>query len=235
MSDRSSRGIAMTPSTPVQRPCDQSHVRRPRAVPAPFPRLAPGTVVDGRYRVEHRIGAGGMGEVWKGAHAGLRIGVAMKTLRAELASDDEARVRFAREAHLLARIRSDHVARVLDFVDDARLGPVLVTEFVDGPPLSKVLESRSFAVEEAVELAIALVTGVRELHRANIVHRDVKPANVFVRPLAEGQLRAVFVDFGVSRLLPDARRRGAARGDHRVRARRRHHRVHGAGADPRLP
>jgi serine/threonine-protein kinase len=162
-----------------------------------------GMTVAGRFRIERRIAAGAMGEVWQGVHCELRLRVAIKTLRKEMIANHEVVARFSREAFLLGRIQSDHVVRVLDFVPDRRLGPVLVTEFIDGPSLATMLEARPITVEECVDLAIDLLSGLRELHRARIVHRDVKPANVLMRPLGDSDFRAVFVDLGVSRLVPD--------------------------------
>jgi serine/threonine-protein kinase len=144
-----------------------------------------------------------MGEVWEGAHVELRLRVALKTLRREMLGNNEVLARFSREAFLLGRVQSEHVARVFDFVVDPKLGPVLVTEFVEGPSLATVIESKRMSVEEGIDLAIDVVTGLRELHRAHVVHRDVKPANILLRPIGDGKHRAVFVDFGVSRLLPE--------------------------------
>jgi serine/threonine-protein kinase len=171
-------------------------------LPVPFQ----GMNVAGRYRVERRIATGAMGEVWLGMHPDLRLRVAIKILRKGMVDNHEIVARFSREAFLLGRIQSDHVVRVLDFVMDRRLGPVLVTEFIEGPSLASILESRRFTIEEAIDLAIDLLSGLRELHRARIVHRDVKPGNILMRPLDDHDYRAVFVDLGVSRLVPDADR-----------------------------
>lgn len=165
--------------------------------------LAPGAMVGGRFRVERRIGSGAMGEVWLGTHRELQLPVAIKTLRDEVRGNPEVVARFSREAFLLGRIQSDHVVRVIDFVTDAGRGPALVTEYVEGVSLHAILASRRYSVEEAVGLAIDLVTGLRDLHRAHIVHRDVKPANVLMRRITEHERRAVFLDLGVSRLLTD--------------------------------
>jgi eukaryotic-like serine/threonine-protein kinase len=166
--------------------------------------LARRNLIDGRFRVERKIASGAMGEVWAGEHVRLKLRVALKVLRREALLDDELTVRFAREAVLLGRIHSDHVARVIDFVEDPKHGPVLVMEFVDGPSLAEVLRTRRLTVEEAVELGIDLANALRALHGARVVHRDVKPSNIIVRPLPDGGTRAVFVDLGVSRHLRDA-------------------------------
>jgi serine/threonine-protein kinase len=169
------------------------------AIPTPVP----GMMVDGRFRMERRIASGAMGDVWQGIHCDLHLRVAIKTLRRDMVQNHEVVARFSREAYLLGRIQSDHVVRVLDFVVDRRLGPVLVTELVDGEPLATILAARRFTVEEGIELAIDLVTGLRELHRAHIVHRDVKPANVLMRRVDDRAYRAVFIDLGVSRLVTE--------------------------------
>jgi serine/threonine-protein kinase len=164
----------------------------------------PGMMVAGRFRMERRIASGAMGDVWQGVHCDLRLRVAIKTLRRDMISSHEVVARFSREAFLLGRIQSDHVVRVLDFVADRRLGPVLVTELIDGASLASILATRRFSVEEAVDLAIDLVSGLRELHRAHIIHRDVKPANILMRKVAEEGYRAVFIDLGVSRLVTES-------------------------------
>jgi serine/threonine-protein kinase len=165
--------------------------------------VRPGTTLGGRYHVERLLASGSMGEVWLAVHGELRMRVALKTLRREMAGHHEIVTRFSREAFLLSRIQSEHVVRVLDFLVDRRVGPALVTEFIDGVPLSAMLSSRRFTVEEVVELAIDLVSGLRELHRAHIVHRDVKPSNVLMRRTGDDCTRAVFIDLGISRLLPE--------------------------------
>jgi serine/threonine-protein kinase len=121
-------------------------------------------------------------------------------LRKEVMSNREVVARFSREAFLLGRIQSEHVARVLDFTVDRRFGPLLVTEFIEGPSLASILQGRRFTVEEAIDLGIDVVSGLGALHRAHVIHRDVKPANILIRTLGDCGRCAVFVDFGVSRL-----------------------------------
>jgi serine/threonine-protein kinase len=159
-------------------------------------------LIGGRFRVERRIAAGGMGEVWEGLHCELQLPVALKTLRREMCANQQALARFSREAFLLGRIQSEHVARVLDFVADKKLGPVLVMEFVQGTLLAEFIEARQLTIEEAIELGMDIARGLRELHRAHVVHRDVKPSNIILRPTYDGLLQAVFVDLGLGRLVP---------------------------------
>lgn len=171
--------------------------------------LTPGSVIAGRYRVDRRVGAGGMGEVWEGEHLGLGTRVAIKTLLEGDENNPELIARFRREAKLLGRVRSDHVARVLDFVQDAEAGLVLIMEFVEGRSLSSVLEAKTLDIDEGLDLAIDLATALADLHRAKIVHRDIKPGNIIMQPTpfardgaadGAGGVRAVLVDFGISRI-----------------------------------
>jgi serine/threonine-protein kinase len=160
-----------------------------------------GAVVLDRYRLEERVGAGGMGEVWCAEHVGVGAKVAIKTLLPATRSSHEMIARFKREAYYLGRIRSDHVARVLDFIEDERFGLVLVMDFVEGDKLANVLSIRGkLGVEEAIEIGVDLASALCDLHRANVVHRDLKPANVILRPVPGGGRRATVVDFGLSRL-----------------------------------
>ena len=165
--------------------------------------LSPRAVIAGRYRVDTKVGAGGMGEVWLGEHIAVGVRVAVKTLLPAAAMNHEVVARFKREAYILGKIRSDHVARVVDFVADDLYGLVLVMEFVEGDPLSRMLLERTLTVEEGVELAFGLASALKDLHGASIIHRDLKPGNVMMQPLPEGRRRAVVVDFGVSRLMSD--------------------------------
>jgi serine/threonine-protein kinase len=161
-------------------------------------------LVGGRFRVDRLIATGGMGEVWAAEQCATGMPVALKTLRADVCSNLEVVQRFKREALLLGRVRSDRVARVIDFLVDAKCGAVLVTEFVEGHSLADAPDPEPLPVERALELGIEIALALQDLHRARIVHRDLKPGNVILQPLEDGRSRAVIVDLGVSRVLsPD--------------------------------
>ena len=163
--------------------------------------LTPGAVIAGRYRVDHKVGAGGMGEVWAGEHRLVGSRVAIKTLLAAAALNHEVVARFKREAYILGKIRSDHVARVVDFVADDVYGLVLVMELVEGEALNRVLQEKMLTVEETIELGCDIASALCDLHHAHIVHRDLKPGNIILQPQQGDRYRAVVVDFGVSRLM----------------------------------
>ncbi|MBK8254679.1 MAG: serine/threonine protein kinase [Polyangiaceae bacterium] len=160
-----------------------------------------GAVIAGRYRVDARVGAGGMGAVFSGEHLAVGVKVALKQLLVSAAENHEVVARFRREAVFLGKIRSDHVARVLDFVTDEKYGLILVMEFIEGDPLSKILGTRTLSVEETIELGADISAALVDLHRHSIVHRDLKPGNIIWQNLPNGSHRAVIVDFGVSRIL----------------------------------
>ena len=171
--------------------------------PSRRPELVAGRVLGGRYRVERRLGTGGMGEVWAAEHVTGHTQVAVKMLLAQALGIPEIVTRFQREAVLLALVHSDHLPHALEFLVDDLYGPLLVTELVEGESLAVVL-ARPLSVEQAVELGIDLATGVAELHRSGVVHRDLKPSNVILRPVEHGRTRAVIIDLGVGRLVDDA-------------------------------
>src|SRR5262245_36046935 len=112
--------------------------------------LRPDAVLAQRYRVKQRVGAGGMAEVWEGEHLKFGMRVALKQLLPEPARVPELVERFRREAELLGRVRSDHVARVLDFLDGPPYGPVLVMEFVEGESLAALVRARRLEIEDAI-------------------------------------------------------------------------------------
>jgi serine/threonine-protein kinase len=164
-------------------------------------KLAQGQVLASRYRLERKLGAGGMGEVWAAKCLSVGTDVAVKILLAAASTNAELLMRFRREAFLLARIRNDHVARVLDFATDDETGLVLVMDLVHGEALSEVLRRGPIRVEDGIDLAVDVLRGLVDLHKANVVHRDIKPGNVIIEPLGDGSRKAVIVDFGLGRLM----------------------------------
>lgn len=167
-------------------------------------------LVAGRYRANRKIGEGAIGEVWEGTHLSLGIKIAIKRLLPVHQGNHELVARFRREAFLIGRVRSEYVARVIDFIQDDASGPALIMEFIDGESLYDLLQRRLLSVEEAVSLGSDVLAGLDELHRAQVVHRDLKPGNIIIEGRARGGHRAVLVDFGMGRIIP---RGGAADGD----------------------
>jgi serine/threonine-protein kinase len=172
-----------------------------------------GATVGGLYRVHEKIGEGGFGEVWSGATIATGERVALKRLHASVAANIESFRRFRREAALLAKVKSDYVAKLVNFLPDPNHGLVLVLEFIDGAPLSDLFRVQTISVEMAIDIGIDVLCAIRDLHAAGIVHRDIKPANVIMRPLPNGDSQAILCDFSTSRLVggpPKSRRSSAA-------------------------
>lgn len=163
--------------------------------------ISPGAIIAGRYRADHKIGAGAMGEVWSGENISVGYKVAIKAMLEGGALDHEVVARFKREAYILGKIKSDYVARVLDFALDEKFGLVLILDLIEGEVFSNTLKRTKLTVEEAIEIGFDVVAGLVDLHNANIVHRDLKPSNIILQPRADGGQRAIIVDFGVSRLM----------------------------------
>ncbi|MDV3221433.1 protein kinase domain-containing protein [Intrasporangium sp.] len=151
----------------------------------------------GRYQLESRIAAGGMGEVHVAMDERLHRRVAVKLLREELAGSGDFVERFRREALMSARLTHPSVARLLDYGQDGETH-FIVMELVEGQDLSKLLAQRGrFPTEEAARITAQVCDALGAAHEAGFVHRDVKPSNVIVTP--EGTVKVT--DFGIARAL----------------------------------
>jgi serine/threonine-protein kinase len=157
-----------------------------------------GTTISGRYCVEHPIGEGAMGCVALARHVSLDETVAIKFLKPELRRDPLAIARLSREARALARIKSDHVARVLDVGATLTVGPYMVMEYLEGTDLGELLEAEGpLPVARVVEISMQLCEALTVAHTAGIVHRDIKPQNLFLA--RHGRFETLKVlDFGIS-------------------------------------
>jgi serine/threonine protein kinase len=157
-----------------------------------------GTTIAGRYRVERPIGEGAMGAVALARHVSLDEKVAIKFLRPELRRDPVAIARLSREAKALARIKSDHVARVLDVGVTLSVGPYMVMEYLEGTDLGEVVDTEGpLPVERAVEVVLQVCEALTVAHTAGITHRDIKPQNLFLA--RHGQFETLKVlDFGIA-------------------------------------
>ena len=156
-------------------------------------RLEAGQVVDERYRLIQRIGAGGMADVWSADDEMLGRRVALKFLHERFGADEQFVERFRREAQAAAGLQHPNVVSVYDRGDyEGRYW--IAMEYVQGASLKDLIE-RGLSPAEAVEIVRQILTGVRFAHERGIVHRDLKPHNVMVD--AEGRARVT--DFGIAR------------------------------------
>ncbi|GAA2699113.1 serine/threonine-protein kinase [Actinoplanes palleronii] len=155
----------------------------------------PGESLNGRYRLDDRIAAGGMGEVWRATDTVLGRPVAVKTLRVERAAEPSFQRRFEHEARAMATLRHPGVATVFDYGSTDE-GAYLVMARIDGNPLDqRITERGRLSGAETMALVTLVARALQAVHRAGIVHRDVTPGNLIIEP--DGNV--VLVDFGVAR------------------------------------
>lgn len=154
-----------------------------------------GTVVGGRYRLGPVLGRGGMAEVRRGRDLRLERPVAVKLLRAELASDPQLRARFEREARAAARLRHPHAVWIYDTGEDAGLRPFIVMELLPGETLADRISAGPLPESSVRRLASEILGALDAAHSAGILHRDVKPANI----LFNDEGAAKVADFGIAK------------------------------------
>lgn len=159
-----------------------------------------GAVVAGKYRIERKLGEGGMGLVVAATHLALGGQVALKFLTIGDEIRPEALARFTREAQTVARIKSEHIARVLDMGTVESGAPYIVMELLEGQDLHKfVRKNGPLPSGDAVEFILQAAEGVAEAHAAGIVHRDLKPANLFLSHKPDGSPFVRVLDFGIAK------------------------------------
>src|SRR5262249_41242502 len=159
-----------------------------------------GTVLLGKYRVDAIIGRGGMALVLKAWHLGLDEQVAIKLLRDDVAIADDMIARFVREAQAAVRLKGEHVARIIDVgtFEDGR--PYMVMEYLGGQDIGQLIAERGWlSASLAIDLVIQACEALAEAHALGIVHRDVKPTNLFLTSRPDGSVLLKVLDFGISK------------------------------------
>jgi serine/threonine-protein kinase len=159
-----------------------------------------GTVLDGKFQIERALASGAAGDVYEAMHLGLSTPVAVKVLRpGHPETADIRRKRFMREARVAARLKSDNVVRVYDIVANTEGATYIVMELLQGETLAERLKRRgALSVPEAVDFVLQAAKPLAEMHDEGIVHRDVKPSNLFLARDADGKERIKLLDFGVA-------------------------------------
>jgi eukaryotic-like serine/threonine-protein kinase len=162
--------------------------------------LKAGTVLAGKYVLEREIGRGGAGVVMSAQHTMLRQRVALKFLRQELLSEPEVIGRFLREAQASALLRGTHVARVMDACQLESGEAFLVMEYIEGRDLAAVLaQDGPLPIADAVDYLLQTCEGVAEAHAVGMIHRDLKPGNLFLTRAPDGSPLIKVLDFGLSK------------------------------------
>ncbi|MGE0790665.1 MAG: serine/threonine-protein kinase [Sandaracinaceae bacterium] len=162
--------------------------------------LASGELLAGRYRIEGRLGTGGIGIVYRASQLPLERPVAIKVLHDDLLTYDELRARFEREARVLSALTHPHVVSISDYgIEGDR--PFLVMELLEGQTLEEVVREDPIDPHRAIDLIRQVLKGLASAHEKQISHRDLKPANVFLTRLPDGSEHVKLLDFGLARMV----------------------------------
>jgi serine/threonine-protein kinase len=199
-------GTPLTETSPstVRTPAGDFEIR------APSMEITLPAVVGGRYRLVEYKGGGGMAKVYRAVDTRLEREVAVKLINPELRNDPEFDARFQREARIASQLADPHIVVVHDFGLDAALGPFLVMEYLQGESLRERLHREGpLPLKAGLQLCGQLILALMHAHDKGIVHRDIKPDNVFLLNQSGVRLHVRVLDFGIARIFRGDR---AARG-----------------------
>ena len=164
--------------------------------------LAPGTLVAGRFVLDRLLGEGGMGVVWAATHAVTRKAVALKLLKPDKASDPVVRQRFVREARAASAVEHPNIIEIRDVIELEDGAPAMIMDLLEGESLGDRLErERALPLETLAPIMLQVVSAVGTAHAAGVVHRDLKPDNIFL--VSEpGGVSVRVLDFGIAKVMP---------------------------------
>jgi eukaryotic-like serine/threonine-protein kinase len=167
---------------------------------APRKEYAPGDVIGGKYGLVRLLGEGGMGSVWVAENMSLKANVALKLIRADVA-EASANERFLSEARLAARLQHSAIVRVFDFGKTEHDEPYIVMELLEGETLGQRL-TRLGAIDptELCQTLLPIIDALHSAHGHGVIHRDLKPDNVFVAKTEGGGVQPKLLDFGIAKL-----------------------------------
>ena len=160
--------------------------------------LRAGEILDGKYEILDKIAEGGMGEVYRARHLHLEEIRIVKVMKSIGAQDEAHRRRFVEEARLATRLRHPHVAALYDFAPLPTGGYYMVWEHIDGTTLLERLRRGRMEIPEAVEIAGQVLSGLAEIHRLGVVHRDISPDNIMIVE-RDGARTAKIIDLGIAK------------------------------------
>lgn len=160
-----------------------------------------GLVLDEKYRIEQRLGIGGMGTVYRARHLLIDRAVAVKVLNQRLVEDESSRLRFQREAKAAGRLQHLNAVAVTDFGQTVEGHVYIVMELLEGRTLRDILAKEApLETARAVSMMLQAAAAVAAAHDAGVIHRDLKPANIFVTQSADAPAVVKVLDFGIAKL-----------------------------------
>ena len=187
-------------------PEDQTPLQADATIAEPIP-VDPlvGHTLDDKYRLEARLGTGGMGTVYRARHMLIDRPVAVKVLNQRFVEDEAARTRFRREARAAGRLQHTNAVTVTDFGESPDGYVYLVMELLEGRTLRDVLAKEApLDAARSVSLMLQISAAVAAAHEAGIIHRDLKPANIFIVQRAEVPAVVKVLDFGIAKLAAES-------------------------------
>lgn len=162
--------------------------------------IPPGTTF-GRYTIVRRIGVGGMGAVYEATHNHLKKRVAIKTLHPMMASNPEISARFLREGESASKIRHPHVVDIYDVGTTDGI-TYLVMEYLDGQDLGALLKTHgTLSPQRVTDIMLPVAAALLAAHEEGVVHRDLKPGNIFLAKSRHGEAAPKVLDFGISKIV----------------------------------
>jgi len=183
-------------------PADQSPLKADATIQSQIPSdPLIGHTLDEKYRVEERLGVGGMGTVYRARHLLIDRLVAIKVLNQRFVEDDAARVRFHREARAAGRLQHLNAVAVTDFGQTPEGYVYIVMELLEGRTLREMVAKEApLETARAVSIMLQVSAAVAAAHEAGIIHRDLKPANIFVSQQPDVRTVVKVLDFGIAKL-----------------------------------
>jgi eukaryotic-like serine/threonine-protein kinase len=179
-------------------PADGSRTEAQASVTPPDPLI--GSVMDGRYRIEQRIGDGGMGVVYRATHVALKKPFALKVIRADRSTDPNIVQRFLREARAASGIGHPNIVNINDFGTNEDGSAYLAMEFLDGVTLAQAMQDGPIPFARALEIFIQIAGALEAAHEQGIVHRDLKPENIMVMRAGKQNEFVKVLDFGIAKV-----------------------------------
>lgn len=160
-----------------------------------------GRVIDGKYRLVRKLGEGGMGAVYEARHTRITRTVAVKVLTSAVSENEMASQRFLREAQAASAINHPNIVEIFDFGEDDDGSHYMVMELLQGLSLTEYIRHQGqVPPAHAVSLTIQLLTGLQAAHAMGVIHRDLKPDNIFLVKTQDGRKRLKILDFGISKV-----------------------------------